>query len=210
MLLLIVVIFVLVGAFEESFDRLWEAHLLLDVGLPGLAGLGDVAWFGLLGAATLVLAFAVAAPVVTRVERFRGNRLARLLFMLYVVLAASALAFALAGSLWLAVSMYLVTAVARDLAGPPLHTWLNQSIADSSVRATVLSLTTIAGSVGEWTGGPALGVVGTRWGVRSALAGGALLLLPTLALFLRAIRHEGALVDISADEAGVTDADTQG
>lgn len=57
-LLLIVVIFVLVGAFQEGVDRLWEAHLLLEVGLPPIAGLGDVVWFGILGAATLVLAFA--------------------------------------------------------------------------------------------------------------------------------------------------------
>ncbi len=202
-LLLLVAIFVLVGAFEESFDRLWEAHLLLDVGLPDLAGLGAVAWFGVLGAATLVLALAVAAPVVTRVERLQGQRLARLLLPLYVVLTAAALVFALAGSLWLAVAAYLVTAVARDLAAPPLRTWLNQSITDSSVRATVLSLTSIAGSLGEWTGGPALGVVGTRAGVRTALAGGALLLVPTLALFSRAIRHEGAVVDLSADELDV-------
>lgn len=199
-LLLIVVIFVLVGAFEEGFDRLWEAHLLLDVGLPGIAGMGDVAWFGVLGAATLLLAFAVSAPVVTRIERLKGDRLARLLFLLHAAMAASALAFALAGSLWLAVSTYLVTAVVRDLAAPPMHTWLNESITDSSVRATVLSLTSIAGSLGEWTGGPALGAVGTCWGVRTALATGALLLTPTLGLFLKAIRHPGALIDVSVDE----------
>lgn len=193
-LLLVVVIFVFIGAFEESFDRLWEAHLLLDVGLPGLGPLGDVAWFGLLGAATLLLAFAVAAPLVSRVEKLRGAALARLLLVLHATLLVTAVGFALAGSLWLAVAAYLGTAVVRDLAGPPLLTWLNQAITDSSVRATVLSLTSIAGSLGEWTGGPALGAVGNRFGIRPALALGALLLLPTLGLFLRAVRHQGALV----------------
>ena len=131
-LLLIVVIFVFLGAFEEGFDRLWEAHLLLDVGLPDIGRLGDVAWFGVLGAATLVLAFAVAAPLVTRVERLRAGRLARLLLVLHAALMVSALGFALSGELWPAVTAYLATAVVRDLASPALRTWLNASITDSS------------------------------------------------------------------------------
>ena len=146
-LLLIVVIVVLVGAFQEGFDRLWEAHLLLEVGLPPIAGLGDVVWFGILGAATLVLAFVVAAPLVSRMERLRAERLARLLLVLHAGLMVCALAFALAGSLWLALSAYLATAVIRDLTAAPFSTWLNGAITDSSVRATVLSMTTVAGKL---------------------------------------------------------------
>jgi hypothetical protein len=103
----------------------------------------------------------------------------------------SALGFALAGSLALAVVTYLVTTAVRDLTAPTFRTWLNGTITDSSVRATVLSITSIAGSAGEWGGGPALGLVGTRWSVRVALTIGALLLLPTLVLFSRAVRHHG-------------------
>lgn len=193
--LLIMVVFVLVGAFEESFDRLWEAHLLLDVGLPGLGPFGDVAWFGILGAAVLLLAFVVAVPVVRRVEQVRAARLARLLLLLHGGLMVCALAFALAGTVWVAVGTYLATAVVRDLTSPTLQTWLNESITDSSVRATVLSITSVAGSLGEWTGGPALGLVGNKWGVRPALAVGALLLAPTLLLFARAARRQAADTD---------------
>lgn len=188
-LLLIVVVFVLVGAFQEGFDRLWEAHLLLDVGLPAIGGLGDVVWFGILGAATLVLAFAVAAPLVSRVERLQAARLARVLLVLHAALMVCALAFALAGSLWPAIVAYLATAVIRDLTAAPLSTWLNEAITDSSVRATVLSITNVAGSLGEWTGGPTLGLIGNKWGVRTALSVGALLLAPTLPLFARAARR---------------------
>lgn len=195
LLLLIVVIFVLVGAFQEGFDRLWEAHLLLDVGLPPIGGLGDVVWFGILGAATLVLAFAVAVPMVSRVERLQAARLARLLLVLHAALMVCALAFALAGSLWAALVAYLATAVIRDLTSAPFSTWLNEAVTDSSVRATVLSITSVAGSLGEWTGGPMLGLVGNRAGVRAALSVGALLLAPTLLLLGRAVRHHGTLVD---------------
>ena len=189
-LLLILGIFFL-GAFAEGFDRLWEAHLLLEVGLPDIGGLGEVAWFGVFGAATLILSFAVAAPLVKRVERLQAERLARLLLVLHAVLMVCALGFALAGSLVLAAVAFLATTVVRDLTGPPFQAWLNGTITGSSVRATVLSFTSIFTSFGEWTGGPALGAIGTRWGVRSALATGALLLAPTLLLFARAVQHHG-------------------
>ena len=65
------------------------------------------------------------------------------------------------------------------------------------MRATVLSITSVAGSFGEWAGGPALGAVGNRWGVRAALSVGALLLAPTLALFARAVAHHGRLLEES-------------
>ena len=38
-----------VGMWSESYDRLWQAHLVDDVGLPPLAGLDPVVWFGILG-----------------------------------------------------------------------------------------------------------------------------------------------------------------
>ncbi len=190
-LVLTLAIFVLLGAFSEGFDRLWEAHLLLEVGLPSVAGLGDVVWFGILAAATLLLSLLIAAPLVRRVEHLDRERLGRHLLLLHAVLMACALGFALAGTTELAVAAFLAAAVVRNLIGPAVQTWVNVSITDSSVRATVLSITGVAGSAGEWAGGPALGAVGNRWGVRTALATGALLLAPTLLLFARAARRHG-------------------
>ena len=90
----------------------------------------------------------------------------------------------------------------RDLTGPPFHAWLNGSITDSSLRATVLSVTSIAGSAGEWGGGPVLGLVGNRYGVRVALTLGAVLLLPTLGLFARAVRHHGVEPELARPGVG--------
>ena len=95
-LLLVLGIGFVVGMWAEGFDRLWEAHLLLEVGLPELAGLGDVAWFGLIGAGTLVLSFAVAAPLVSRVERLDQVGMARFLLVMHGLLIVTALGFALA------------------------------------------------------------------------------------------------------------------
>ena len=182
-LVLVLGVLALLGAWEEGFDRLWEAHLLVDVGLPGLLGLGDVAWFSVLAAAVTVLSILVAAPLVSRWERLSQARLARLLASTHLLMAACALAFALAGSWWPAMVAYLATAVVRDLTGPPLRAWLNGSVTDSARRATVLSLTSVAGSAGEWVGGPVLGLVGNRYGIRAALAVGAVLLVPVAGLF---------------------------
>ena len=51
--------------------------------------------------------------------------------------------------------------------------WLNEQITDSSVRATVLSISGQADAIGQAGGGPVLGVVGNLWGIRAALVAGA-------------------------------------
>ncbi|MEO5709310.1 MAG: MFS transporter [Nocardioidaceae bacterium] len=199
-LVLVLGIFLVLGAWQEGFDRLWEAHLLVDIGLPSAFGLGTVAWFSLLAIIVTLLSIAVAAPLVKRWEQLSQVRLGRLLLFMHALLMLCALGFALAGSWWAAAGAYLATAVVRDLTGPPFHAWLNGSITDSSLRATVLSLTSIASSAGEWGGGPALGLVGNRYGVRAALTVGAALLLPTVGLFARAVRHHG--VEPELDRTG--------
>jgi predicted MFS family arabinose efflux permease len=202
-LLIVLGIAVVVGAWSEGWDRLWEAHLLLDVGLPGLLGLDDLAWFGVLSAGTMLLSLVVAAPLVTRIERLGPRQLVRLLLLLHLLLLGAALAFALSDRLWPAVAAFWAATVLRSLASAPFRTWLNLSIPDSSVRATVLSITNLADSAGQWTGGPALGWVGTRWSVRAALAVGAVLLVPALLLLDRATRSRaGAEVPaVTQDEA---------
>jgi len=61
--------------------------------------------------------------------------------------------------------------------------WLNGSIPGPRVRATVLSMSGQANALGEWVGGPILGVVGTVFSIRAALTAGALTLLPALGLY---------------------------
>ena len=81
-------IFLVLGAWQEGLDRLWEAHLLLDVGVPDLLGLDSVTWFSVLAIAVTLLSFGVAAPLVARWERLSQARLARLLLVMHVLLAA--------------------------------------------------------------------------------------------------------------------------
>ncbi|TML53250.1 MAG: hypothetical protein E6G15_09500 [Actinobacteria bacterium] len=80
---------------------------------------------------------------------------------------------------------------ARDLAGPLYTIWLNEQITDSSVRATVLSISGQANAIGQAGGGPVLGAIGNVWGIPTALAAGAGAIAPALGLYGRAIAHEG-------------------
>jgi MFS family permease len=179
-LLLVLVVMVLTGAWSESWDRLWEALLILEVGFPGL---DPAVWFGLLAAAALLLAAAVAQPLLPRLSGLGRVGLARLMAVLVVVVAVSVVAFATSGSLLAAVPAYLAVVVCRDLMEPLSLTFLNLTITDSARRATVLSLLNVGDSAGELAGGPAIGVVADVRGLRTALVVSALLLVPVAGLW---------------------------
>jgi len=191
LLLLILAISASWGAWSEGYDRLSDAHLLRDVGLPSFFGLSFVVWFGLISAASLLLAIFVARPANRRLEQVGQLTVTWVLLGLDVVLIASVVLFGLASAFWLALVAMLFVNVARSLAMPLFTSWLNQSIENSSVRATVMSITSQADAVGQWTGGPAIGAIGNAFGIRAALVTGAFFLSPAVALYGRALRHGG-------------------
>jgi DHA3 family tetracycline resistance protein-like MFS transporter len=190
-LLLILAITLLAGASSEAFDRLWEAHFIRDIGLPAVGSLDPVVWFGLFGVCTSAVGFVASTFLIRRFDGAAAPALARALFVLTAVLMAAQVGFGLAGGLVVAMCALLVAQLTRSLGYPLYMTGLNQQIDDSSVRATVISITGQADAVGQTAGGPALGAVGNAWGIRSALVGGALLLAPALALYARAIDRGG-------------------
>ena len=197
-LLLILAISASWGAWSEGYDRLGEAHLLRDVGLPSFLGLSFVVWFGVIATLSLLLSIFVARPANRRLEHAPQATVTRVLLALDLALIGGVLAFALAGAFWLALVAMLLTNVARGLAMPLFTSWLNQSIEDSSVRATVMSITNQADAVGQWTGGPGIGWIGNAFGIRAALVVGASLLSPAVALYARALRRGGPIRELEA------------
>ena len=179
------------GMWSEGYDRLWQAHFIRDIGLPSFGGLDPVIWFGVFGAGTILLSIAVAAPLGKRVEAAGLETMAKTLFWLDASLLVSALVFGLAGQFWLALAAYFAVGLARNVANPIFQTWLNRNVEESGVRATVLSITSQADAVGQWTGGPAIGLIGNVFSIRAALSAGALCMAPALGLYRRAARHHG-------------------
>jgi MFS transporter, DHA3 family, tetracycline resistance protein len=202
-MVLIVGISFCLGVSDEGFDRLWEAQFLVEVGVPGFAGLDQVVWFGVLAAGATLLSLLVAQPLVRRFAAMGPARMARSLFVFDALRIVGLLAFALAGSFAVALAAFWGARLARSLAAPVHSTWLNANVADSRVRATVLSMTNVFESAGEWGGGPALGGIGNVFGIRAAIAGSAAALVPALALYGRAIRYHGRVPEVAADPATV-------
>lgn len=191
LVLLLLAVGLFVGAASESFDRLWEAHFIRDIGLPSLGSLQPIWWFGLFGAGMLLAGLVASTVMIRRFERGSAPALARVLFVLTFIEVIALITFGLAGGIAVALTALLVTQLARSLVRPVYMTWLNQQITDSSVRATVISIAGQADAVGEAGGGPLLGAVGNAFGIRAALVAGGAVLSPALLLYGRAIRHHG-------------------
>ncbi|HET7855503.1 MAG TPA: MFS transporter [Gaiellaceae bacterium] len=199
-LLLIVAITFFAGAASEGLDRLWEAHLIQDVGLPKLWGLDPVVWFGVFNVVGLAAGIVVTSFLVPRFEHADNEKLAKALLWLTVLLSASVVAFGLAAGFALAAAAYLVARLVRRLKDPLYVTWLNKNVEDSSVRATVNSIASQSDAIGEVAGGPVIGVVGTVASLRAALVTTGLLLAPAIALYGRAIRHGGREPELAEAE----------
>jgi DHA3 family tetracycline resistance protein-like MFS transporter len=190
-LLLVLAIAFFSGMSSEAFDRLWEAHFIRDVGLPSLWSLDPVVWFGIFGVAIYAIGFVASTYLIKRFTDAKPETLARLLFGMTAALMVSEIVFGLAGTLYLALCALLVARAMRALVYPIWMTWLNGQISDSSIRATVISITGQADAIGQAGGGPVLGAIGNGFGIRTALTVGGLVLAPALALYGRAIAHHG-------------------
>jgi MFS transporter, DHA3 family, tetracycline resistance protein len=182
---------VFMGASSEAFDRLKEAHFLRDVGLPAVGSLDPVVWFGIFWLVGMLLNIAAIGSLIKSVERGSRQTVAYFLFGFTAIELVAMLFFALTGSTWLAIAALLGVFFCRNMQGPLYDTWLNEQITDSSVRATVISLTGQANAIGQAGGGPVLGAVGNIWGIRAALTVGAAAIAPALGLYARAIAHHG-------------------
>lgn len=185
------------GASSESFDRLWEAHFLTEIGLPDI-GVDTVVWFGIIGVASLLVSLLVSTWLIRRLEHLNRAAMARVLLGFNIGLLAALVVFALAFGFWVAVAGYLAARFVRSMVSPLWVTWLNRQIDDSSVRATVISIIGQSDAVGQFTGGPAIGAVGNVFGIRAALVAGAALLAPGIWLYGRAIAHHGREPELEA------------
>jgi DHA3 family tetracycline resistance protein-like MFS transporter len=187
------------GMSSEGFDRLWEAHLLQDIGLPRLGGLDPVVWFGVINAGTLVLGYLAAEVIGRRLDVGSVTVASRALFVLDALTIAGVLAFALAGSFAFALGAFWLAGLARRLGEPMYLAWLNQGL-EPGVRATVISISSQSDALGQVAGGPAVGAVGTLAGIRAALTVAALTLSPALLLYARAIRRGGVEFSLESSD----------
>jgi DHA3 family tetracycline resistance protein-like MFS transporter len=193
-LLLMIGLTLISGVAGEGFDRLWESHFLTSFALPTLSlpviGVLDaVAWFAVLDIGLTVISMTLLEVIRRKLNLASDKHASRALLVLNTIGVAVTIVFAFAGNFWLAVVAYLTRAIANMLMYPIQGTWMNQHI-PSAVRATVLSMNAQVNAFGQIAGGPGVGWIGNRYGVRSAIGLSGLLLLPALALYARFVRRD--------------------
>jgi DHA3 family tetracycline resistance protein-like MFS transporter len=188
----IFVIALFVGVASEALDRLWPLHMVDNFAFPPIAGLGQVGWFGVIQAGSVLGAIAVTAIAGRFTRLGSAVSLARSLAAITVVLIVAIAVFATTTAFWVALVAFWMTDWVRTTEEPLRLAWINRGL-DPRSRATVLSIFSQADALGQIVGGPALGVVATIRGVRAALAAVAVVLVPTLPIYGGLIRHEGRI-----------------
>jgi len=178
------------GLYSEGFDRLWVKHLLDAFELPIIFGNNQVAFFGLLDAASILLSIAATRLAEKRIDTSQPRIIGRAMLGITAGIAISIVAFALAPFLGLAVGFYVLISALRDVRSPLTDAWVNQRL-DSDVRATILSMSSQVDAVGQIAGGPAIGFVANAVSVPLAMTISGTLLTPALPLVARANRLHG-------------------
>jgi len=186
---ILVTLFAMVAFYEtagEVFNRLNVAHFIEDIGFPAIGHFEPVVWFGIMRMASAVVGIALLQYVRHRADTSSHEVLSRWLMRINLLQLASLLAFAFTTEFWTGMLVSL-SATNLSRAFQPLYIALINLHVDSSVRATVISMSSQVDSLGQVLGAPLLGVVGSLVSVRAALVGTSLMLGPAVALNFLAI-----------------------
>ena len=186
LILTILAITVVFGLSSEGVDRLWQVHLLEELGLPSFAGLSPVLWFGVISGGAALIGIATTYVIRRRLDLENHSHVTRLLFALTAVRALMVAGFALATNLFIAIGFLWVASVMHQAFMPVQRAWLNRSL-DPANRATLFSVDGQADALGQIVGGPIIGVVASGVSIRAALVASASLLCLALPLFARAL-----------------------
>ncbi len=191
---LLFVVTIVLGAASESFDRLWQLHLI-RFGLPKLE-LGFLSTTQQQLVVFLLLAAAIDLLLIPltqwakRVNLESVPQITRALLLSTTALVVCIAVFAVADGFWIAIIAYGIAQAIRAVQYPLRTAWLNQRL-ESSTRATVLSLNGQADAIGQIAGGPIIGVLGNS-SLRFALLSGALITALTLPMYARAGKKEAS------------------
>jgi MFS transporter, DHA3 family, tetracycline resistance protein len=190
LLIAILSVGVVAGAASEGVDRLWEAHLLAGYRFPTVGGFQPVVWFGVIAFVGTLLALVVTHLMRERMERASTDDHSTLHWL--VALSGTSIAalvvFGAAGSFAVAVAAYLTRSLSGRLQGPLAQAWLVRAI-EPKVRATVFSMASLTDALGQSAFGPIVGLVGTAVSTGAAMLTSAVLSIPTMALYLWALRR---------------------
>jgi DHA3 family tetracycline resistance protein-like MFS transporter len=181
-LLLILAVGFVFAFHSEGFDALWQRQFL-DNFQPALL------WFGVIGIGANLFSIIVSEIVRWRVRLKVYESTARTLIVMYCIMVAGLLIFSLSGQFLVALLAYWGVIAVRGASIPVSKAWFNQGL-ESHNRATMFSLNSQIGAMGEIIGGPPIGLIGKMFSVRAALAASGTILAFTLPLLKIALRRK--------------------
>lgn len=187
-LITILAITAILGASSEGFDRLKDAHVLLNIGLPSLGRFDPVVWFGVIAGGGMVLSIGAAELLRRRLDTTSHTAVARTLLGVNALLALGVIVFGLSGNFVLALATWWAVTLLRRVNTPLVTAWLNQHVAPS-VRATVFSINNQADALGQIGGGPLLGAAAAGISIPAGIVLAGLFVLPALPLYARSLRQ---------------------
>jgi DHA3 family tetracycline resistance protein-like MFS transporter len=183
----ILMIGLILGLYSEGFDRLWTPHVLNNITLPAIGDIQPVVWFGVIRGIGMLFGIGITEVVRRRIDTGRHGPVARTVLILISGMVVGLLAFALTGSFVIALIAFWGFSALRRTLGPLYTAWVNQH-AESSVRATIISMSSQIDALGQILGGPIVGAIGLALGIPVALTISAMILAAALPLLMRTIR----------------------
>lgn len=184
LLLLMLAVTAIFGAFSEGLDRLFTPFLIERFEFPPLGALDTVAWWGLIAAVSSIAGLVSTTIARRHLDMGRQQRLTGVLAGCVAGISVAVLVLASVPGFFAVLGCFWLVAALRSVYDPLMTAWLNRLLPESS-RATLFSLFGQADAVGQVAGGPVLGYVARSFGISWALAASAVALLPALPLFLR-------------------------
>jgi DHA3 family tetracycline resistance protein-like MFS transporter len=199
----ILTIGLILGLYSEGFDRLWTPHVLNDITLPTIGNLQPVVWIGVIRGIGMLLSIVSTEVVRRRIDTSKHGPAARAVTILIAGMVAGLLAFALTGDFVIALVAFWGFSALRRTLGPLYTAWINQH-AESSVRATIISMSSQIDALGQILGGPIVGAIGLALGIPMSLTICAVILAMALPLLIRTIRIDRQR-EVTVEEVAVTD-----
>ncbi|MET3288349.1 UNVERIFIED_CONTAM: MFS family permease [Brevibacillus sp. OAP136] len=188
-LLAILVVTIFSGAASEGYDRLWEAHVIADIGFPADIPLSMAIWFGIISVLSTFVSLIAVQLAEKRLDMSKERVVLVGMFVLTGLRIVGLVVFAFSPTFVWALCALLAIGVIKSLEEPMYDTWLNMNI-ENNVRATVLSMMSQSNALGQSGGGPLVGWVGNRLSVRASLVVAAALLSPILIVFGRVLKKK--------------------
>ena len=181
----------ILGFYSEGVDRLWEARMVADFTFPWFE---PVIWFGMVNIIAMLMG-SLGLGWIQKKKDFAGlSANLGIQTSLTVGVIVSLFIFAISGNFLLAIVMITFTQVFREAHYPFYTGWVNRKL-DSSVRATVISMSSQVDAMGQIGGGPFVGGIANRMGIPSGLMVSAGLLtfaLPIYGVLLRRLNGQKA------------------